>query len=357
MRADADWYDRGTACIPVLHQPALVRALAAEGEADAAALLAGSGLPADALDAPQRRLTPAQCLHLLAQAARLDGPEAPFTLGRHWLPGHYGAASHALQHAGSLRQALDLLVRHAARLTPLRVPHWTEAGGQVVLWWTDAVGLGAQRPFVVDLHHAAVAAMTRGLAGEPLRWTFCFNRPAPRERQHHEVHLGTALRFDCHVDAMLLPAAHLDRPWPRADAPGAAVAAVARERAAQAEAGPRRSLLGAVYTHLRDGLARQGTAPSLDDTAQHLGLSPATLKRRLAAEGTHFQAELDTVRAHLAMVLLHFGGLDNDAVARRLGFHDAPNFRRSLKRWIGQTPSGVRAMLGRDADLAADGVG
>lgn len=133
--------------------------------------------------------------------------------------------------------------------------------------------------------------------------------------------------------------------------------AAALARAAQAEPGPPCSLLGAVYAHLRGGLLRDGMAPSLDDTAQHLGLSPATLKRRLAAEGTHFQAELDALRSHLAMLLFRFGGLDNDAVARRLGFHDVPNFRRSFKRWTGLTPSGLRGLMGDDFDLAAGGAG
>jgi AraC-like DNA-binding protein len=39
---------------------------------------------------------------------------------------------------------------------------------------------------------------------------------------------------------------------------------------------------------------------------------------------------------------------DNDEVARHLGFHDATNFRRSFKRWTGQTPG-----LLRDALLSA----
>jgi AraC-like DNA-binding protein len=36
---------------------------------------------------------------------------------------------------------------------------------------------------------------------------------------------------------------------------------------------------------------------------------------------------------------------DNEAAAAYLGFHDATNFRRSFKRWTGQTPSLLRSGL------------
>ena len=38
-------------------------------------------------------------------------------------------------------------------------------------------------------------------------------------------------------------------------------------------------------------------------------------------------------------------GVNADAVAAYLGFHDATNFRRSFKRWTGQTPQLLRHAL------------
>ena len=93
-------------------------------------------------------------------------------------------------------------------------------------------------------------------------------------------------------------------------------------------------------------LANIRCAPTLERTAQDFGVSSATLKRHLARHGTHFQAELDLVRAHKAIYLFQAHGYDNDAVADYLGFHDATNFRRSFKRWTGQTPQLLRHALG-----------
>jgi AraC-like DNA-binding protein len=105
---------------------------------------------------------------------------------------------------------------------------------------------------------------------------------------------------------------------------------------------PRRSFLALLYDQL---LASVHVNPGLERSALHFGISPATLKRRLAAHGTHFQAELDQVRLHVALRLMHCRGFDNDAVGRHLGIVDPTNFRRSVKRWSGLTPSLLRAAL------------
>ncbi len=341
----APYYDLDTACIPALHQPALVYEYARGLDIDARTLCAGTGLgPEHFCAAPEVpggiALSPAQTLRLLGNAVQaLDSPETSFMLGRQWLPGHYDAASLALLHAGSLREALTLLVQCQARLCPLLAPRLVADDKLAVLSWTEACGLGWLKATVVEMHMVAVLMMSRRLAGERLPWTCCLNRTAPRRREAHEVHLGANLRFDCHLDAMLIDAAWLDRPWPRPA--GQQAARLALDSATQ---GPQpRGLLAALYAHL---LAEVGRAPTLDQTAAAFGLSPATFKRRLAAHGTHYQAELDLVRSHVALYLFHFEGCSNEAVARRLGFHDATNFRRSFKRWTGLTPGLLRAGLG-----------
>jgi AraC-like DNA-binding protein len=147
---------------------------------------------------------------------------------------------------------------------------------------------------------------------------------------------------------MLIDPAWLDRPWPaaRATAVGAAssegCAAAPGAPVTPSAAGGTRSLLTALYDYL---LARVRAAPTLEQTASDFGVSPATLKRHLARHNTHFQAELDQVRTHVALYLFQTRRADNDAVARHLGFHDATNFRRSFKRWTGRTPGMLRESL------------
>lgn len=336
------YFDATTPLIPAQHQPAALVEHLHSLDLDAGALLLEAGLQAPALEDPASRLTPLQWLALLRGAQqRLSDPELPFQLGRQLLPGHYGAASHALLTADSLRRALAVLSTHGARLSPLLVPHVAVEGTVVALYWTPACAGAGMRPFLVDMQMSAVAAASHWLAGERLPWTFLFNRGEPRDRDAREVHLGTRLRFRCHLDAMLIDAEWLDRPWrnPRALRSRSVAEALDREAVAQE---PRRHLLGLLYEHL---LGRIHDAPGLDDAAAAFGMSAATFKRRLAACGTHFQAELDQVRLHTALRLMHGRGWDNETVGRYLGFGDPANFRRSMKRWAGLTPAQLRSVL------------
>jgi AraC-like DNA-binding protein len=342
------YYDAATPLIPAQHQPAVVLEHLRSFDLDASRLLAVDGLQSLESVDPDARCTPAQLLGLLRGAARaLRDPELALQLGRQLLPGHYGAASHALLTAPTLRRALQVLSRHATRLSPLLVPHVVVEDRLAVLYWTDACASAGMRAFLVDMHMSAVAATCHWLAGERLPWTFLFNRGEPIRRDAHEALLGTNLRFACHLDAMVIDAAWLDRPWinPRALHSSAITAALDRE-AEHLE--PRRSLLALVYDHL---IARVHRAPGLEDTAAAFGMSPATLKRRLAICGTHFQAELDLARLHTALRLMHGRGMDNEAIGRHLGFVDTANFRRSMKRWAGLTPVQLRARV----DVGVDG--
>ena len=337
-------YDSATALIPTSHQPALVLEFAHSQGLDSTEVLAGTGWsPVQVSGVSDPIWKPAQYLRMLANTQHaLGGDELAFTLGRRMLPGHFGAASHALLQAPSLRRTLELLAKHASRLSPLLVPHFRVEDGMAMLVWTNACGLGQLRNFVVNMHMAALVALCHWRGGQRLPWTFCFNRTAPRNTAQLEVHLSTHLRFGCQVDALLIHSDWLDPPWLSASETDGAAASSVSARAAEQECVPR-SFLGTHYAHL---LAHAQCMPTLEDTAQHFGLSPATFKRRLAQEGTHYQAELDQVRSHVALRLMYFRGFDNEAVAQHLGYYDAANFRRSFKRWTGLTPSLFRDALG-----------
>lgn len=330
----------GERCIPARYQPALLLDYARSQELDGNDhILRGSGLDSWDLPAAEQVVSAADYLQLLANVLRAsDSADTSFMLGQQMLPGHYGALSHGLLQAQNLRQALQILCLGHARLCPLLTPRLREEGAQAVLYWTDSFGAPSQLPALVEMHMTALTSMCRWLAGERLPWRYCINRSAPAHVEQHQVHLGSDVRFNCHLDAMFIDAAWLDRPWPRGNAMAAALAL----QAACDEPALRPGLLAALYDYLLEHI-RLG--PTLEGSAAAFGVSPATLKRHLARHGSHFQAELDQVRAHVAIHLFQMRGYDNEAVAHYLGFHDATNFRRSFKRWTGLVPSLLRAAL------------
>ncbi|WP_449192355.1 AraC family transcriptional regulator ligand-binding domain-containing protein [Thauera sp.] len=335
-----DYYQLSTRFLPARYQAALLLEHARVCEIEPARLLAGTTLAtADLFDA-ERLISPAEYLQLLANLqGALNSADTSFLIGAQLLPGHYGHLSHALLHAVDLRQAITILIDHQAWLSPLLAPHFVIHGGDAVLYWTDSCMHARQRGFVVEMMMAAVSGMARWLAGIRLPWRYRFNRTRPTHIEQYAVHLGPDLHFGDCLDAMVLPLEYLDQRWPRGNLIAASAALADGGVAGQ------RSLPAALYDYLSE---RIRIPPTLDQASADFGVSPATFKRHLAAQGTHYQAEIDQVRVHVALALIHNQALGNEQIAHYLGFHDATNFRRSFKRWTGLTPSVFRAHLAGD---------
>jgi AraC-like DNA-binding protein len=321
-------YTADTAFIPWADHGVLLMEFARSRSLDTAAWLSAAGVSAG--DA----LSPRQLLGLLLPLQR-SAKDAAFVLGQLSLPGHFGLASQALHQAPNLLQALQVLTRFAAKLSPLLTPRLLLLDAELLLIWTDSCGCPAsQRPLLVDQQMSAVVAMASWLGGRSLPWRFHFNRTRPADLSQHAVHLGTQLQFDCQIDAMRLDLQVARQPWP--ERPGQGVQALIALDQGADPAASRRGQLAALYEWL---LPQAATPPTLAQAAEAFGVSPATFKRHLAQQGTHFQAELDAVRSQVALYLLHQQGQSSEAVAQALGFYDSTNFRRSFKRWTGLNPA------------------
>lgn len=293
------------------------------------------------LDPAAGMFSPRKLVALLQAVRQQAGPDTPFVLGRAWLPGHYGLASQALRGSPDLLEALRTLCRWSGRLCPLLTPRLLIDEHELVLAWSDAGSLppGA-RALVVDLHMAAVALGLSALGEAPLDWSFSFNRTRPCDLSSHAAYLGPRLHFGCQVDALRLPLAQARRPWPVSEDLRQAQAFA--HRALGLGADPQalgRGFVAAVHDRLLPCLA---DPPGVEALAAAFGMSPATFKRRLAQHGTHYQAELDQLRAGVALYLLGPQGQGNEAVAGALGFFDRANFRRFFKRWTGGLPGVAR---------------
>jgi AraC-like DNA-binding protein len=77
--------------------------------------------------------------------------------------------------------------------------------------------------------------------------------------------------------------------------------------------------------------------------AQCMGYSRRSLQRKLQAEHTSFQLQLDRVRSELAISYLQEPRFSLTDIGELLGFAESAVFTRSFKRWFGVTPSRWRA--------------
>ncbi len=83
--------------------------------------------------------------------------------------------------------------------------------------------------------------------------------------------------------------------------------------------------------------------PAQEQVAQNLALSTRSLQRRLAQEGTSWQALLESTRQSQARTYLANPRFSITEVAFLLGFSDASAFTRAFRRWYGESPSAWRA--------------
>lgn len=86
---------------------------------------------------------------------------------------------------------------------------------------------------------------------------------------------------------------------------------------------------------LNDGPPRMGRL------AGDLGMSRQTLYRRLKAEGTSFERQLDLVRRRRACRMLS-EGVGTKVISEQLGFSEPAAFSRAFKRWTGLSTRAFR---------------
>ncbi|MEM8840389.1 MAG: AraC family transcriptional regulator ligand-binding domain-containing protein [Pseudomonadota bacterium] len=84
------------------------------------------------------------------------------------------------------------------------------------------------------------------------------------------------------------------------------------------------------------------TQAHLVGAAEALHMTPRTLIRRLAADGTSFQVIKDALRRDIAIRRLQAGEASIEAIAQDVGFASAASFHKAFLRWTGTTPSSYR---------------
>ncbi|WP_313801417.1 AraC family transcriptional regulator ligand-binding domain-containing protein [Sphingobium sp.] len=100
-------------------------------------------------------------------------------------------------------------------------------------------------------------------------------------------------------------------------------------------------------SHLFSTMLASGETPATATRLAHqFGMSTATLKRRLSAEGTSLARIKANARMALACQLLADPRLSVTEVGRRTRFSDTGAFRRAFHQWVGQSPSEWRHSRG-----------
>lgn len=303
-------------------------------------VLRAAGLPATSHES----VTTQQYGRLWLAIAEMTDDEFFGLAARPMRRGSFALMCHAVLHAGTLGRAL----RRALQF--LRVvlddPHGelvvTAGQAQIVL-----TGAGAPYPaFAYRTFWLLLLGLACWLTGRRIPLLrIDFACPSPDHRADYHQFFGVPVHFDQPDSRLAFDAAYLDLPTIRSEqalktflrgAPGNLLVRYRHDT----------GWVTKMRAHLKNVPADEW--PGFDALARQLGMTPATLRRRLRSEGQSFASIKDEMRSALAQSLLRESALSVAEVACELGFTEPSAFHRAFRKWTGTSPGAFRRDL-RDA--------
>ena len=171
--------------------------------------------------------------------------------------------------------------------------------------------------------------------------------PPPAHAADYPRYFSAPCEFDQAFSGMELPLSLCQVPCPLHDEHGY-VTSLARCRVAlaaiidPADVVTRvRNLLAVHFEQVATG-TKNGEAPQLDKIAHTLCMSPRTLIRQLALQGSGYRELLEVAQKETACQLLGQARYSVYEIALLLGYSDTANFGRAFRRWFGVAPGQYR---------------
>ncbi|WP_213878935.1 AraC family transcriptional regulator [Pseudomonas sp. dw_358] len=318
--------------------------ISACGDEQIGACLAAGGLTPNDLQNPACRISLNQ--HGLIQAAFTQGADDPLLgleVGKRLHLTSYGIVGFALLSSPTLRDALAVAAQFGLLMNLKLALQVSDDGETAQLELSDQYGLSNhQEGLWYYLEISKLMTLLKDILGLDFQCqgVELSMGASDAEQQRAALCLGLPVRFDCERTAIRFSAHWLD------------------SRLAQANSITHASCKTTCQTQVRDILQKYDLSyqvqnlllssgqciASLSEIAGRLHLSPRTLRRRLDALGTSYNALLVEVRKKLAIRYLLNTPMTTEAISEQLNYSDAANFRHAFKRWTGRSPREYRVL-------------
>ncbi|MEV6279785.1 AraC family transcriptional regulator ligand-binding domain-containing protein [Nocardia sp. NPDC051832] len=316
--------------------------MAGRREVDTGSLLRSAGVAPELISQDRARVTVAQMTRTVQQLWRVTDDEL-FGLGPYPVPrGTLRLICFGLLGCPDLGSALDRFAEYQ-RLTPGLPPMAVTTERSRARFTIDTSKLDDPEHLVTAFLLAAAHRMMAWGIGRriPLRQVeFPFRRPGGAADLG--LVFGAPLAFESSTAALGFERSILSMPITQTEQ-----TLLEWERNAPGDLLSRRDYGTALSEQVRRILARgrDGVWASAEEIAQRLAISPATVRRKLAAEGT----SVTEIRADIlrdAAIAGLVGGESVESLSGRLGFSESSAFRRAFRRWTGSPPGAYRAESG-----------
>jgi AraC-like DNA-binding protein len=315
----------------------IVRALDAEG-LGGASIAARAGIDAATLADTEARV-PRDALTRLWELAVAESGDTAFGLvvARHTLQTTFHALGYAVLASATMREAFERIIRHRRLIGEILQLRLEDEAGVSRFVVDISAGRGVVPPQAVDAIFAVLIRQARLLQGgrstPPL--SVSLEREAPDDTSPYQRAFGAPVSFGQSSNYIEYAVEELDRRLPAANAELARQndEVVVRYLARLEESGALARTRQVLLESLPSG------APTRQQIAKRLGMSPRSLQRMLEGEGTSFTGLLAEARLTLAKSYLDEGRLPVTEIAFVLGFADTSAFSRAFRRWTGVAPS------------------
>lgn len=307
---------------------------------DVTAILARAGIGEAALSEPFARI-PARQEHRLwaAVESMTKDPAVGLRVGvEHARGGTPSLLEYLIAHSPTVGEALEA-VRRMVPLVDDRGHVEVALDGDLARVAIRRDGLTRARGYVDCLTALVFTFYTEHIEGFHLAGV-AFARPPPRSARPYAALFGVTPVFQAARNELSFARRFLSEKFAGAD-PN--VGALLRDHAENLLKNVPRgdpfleSVRRELSRELRAGRASPGSV------ARTLGASVRTLRRRLSALGTSYQALLDEQRRSAACHRLRYSDDSMDLIAETLGFSSRTAFQRAFRRYTGQSPSEYRA--------------
>ncbi|WP_462152983.1 helix-turn-helix transcriptional regulator [Pseudoalteromonas xiamenensis] len=298
-------------------------------------LLAGTKLCYQSLGEETLLISQAQFDTVIQNALKLNNTELSFVFGTYLVQTMSAYRGQLLCHSKNLQQLLRLLVLHQMECFASLTAHRLCEDNKHYYFVGFAI---SEPPFSVQRFYIeTLASLVCGF----LRWRFPmlklelrFPFAKPEHIEQYQSHLHAEYSFGHHDFALVI-----DRHALQLAQIGTLSNLIPRLRI------PVHRAHQFGFVQYVEWQLRRNNRLSLEDLAQILAISQATLKRKLKQHNTSLVEIKDRILRQQAIVRLELGQ-NTERVANALEFSDLSNFRRAFKRWTGVTPSFMKNRIG-----------
>jgi len=307
---------------------------------DEARVLRLAGISPEVYRAPRPRFSTRQFFALWQAIGEVsDDPALGLRMGEHRSAEHVEVILLVAMYSANFHEAMEKIARYKRLVCPEEITveyrgaeaiahyRWTAAENHAPPTLTDAM-------FASGLH--LVRRGTGNAAITPRRVEFIRRKPTAECVAMYEAYFGCPVRFGAARDLLVWNVATMHEPFLTHNEDLVDLLLPGLEAALRdyAKAQSLSEQVGAIL-----GRSMHGERPSVEAVAKQLHISPRTLQRRLADEGTSYQQQLDLVRQQTARHLLTSTDMEAGEIAFFLGFEEINSFTRAFHHWEGTTPN------------------